>query len=91
MKALVTQSCLTLHGPMDYSPPGSSVNGILQARILGWVVISSSRGFSQARDQTCLSCVSCIGRWVLYHQYHLGSPSLWYVAPFSFSMWDLGP
>ena len=40
------QSCLTLCDPMDYSPTGSSVHGILQARILEWVVISSSRGSS---------------------------------------------
>ena len=43
---LVSQSCLTL---LDYSPPGSSVHGILQARILKWVAISSSRGSSQPR------------------------------------------
>ena len=53
--------------PMDCSPPGSSVHGILQARILKWVVISSSRGSSRPRDQTHVSCVSCIGRWILYH------------------------
>ena len=40
---LVTQSCLTLLDPMDYSPPDSSVHGILQTRILGWIAISSSR------------------------------------------------
>ena len=49
---------------MDCSPPGSSVPGILQARILEWVVISSSRGHSWPRDQTG---VSCIGRQVHYH------------------------
>ena len=43
---LVTQSCLTLCDPMDYSSPGSSVHGILQVRILEWVVISFSRGSS---------------------------------------------
>ena len=43
---LVTQSCLTLCDPMDCSPPGSSVYGIPQARILEWVAISFSRGFS---------------------------------------------
>ena len=43
---LVTQSCLTLCDPMDYSPPGSSVHGILQARILEWVAIPFSRGSS---------------------------------------------
>ena len=40
---LVTKSCPTLHDPMDCSPPGSSVHGILQARILEWVAISFSR------------------------------------------------
>ena len=47
-----TQSCLTLCDPMNYSPPGSSVHGILQARILEWVAMLSSRGSSQPRDQT---------------------------------------
>ena len=50
--------------PMDCNPPGSSVHGILQARILEWVAISSSRGSSWPRDQTQLSYISCIGRWV---------------------------
>ena len=49
---------------MDCSPPGSSVHGILQARILEWVVMPSSRESSLPRDQTC---ISSIGRWVLYH------------------------
>jgi len=43
---LVTQSCPTLCDPMDCSPPGSSVHGILQARTLEWVAILFSRGFS---------------------------------------------
>ena len=42
----VIQSCLTLCDPMDCSPPGFSVHGISQARILGWIAISSSRGSS---------------------------------------------
>ena len=63
----VAQSCPTLCVPMDCSPPGSSVHGIFQARILEWVAISSSRGSSQVRDQTCISCVSCVGRQILYH------------------------
>ena len=46
-----TQSCLTLCDTMDYSPPGSSIHGILQARILEWVAMLSSRGSSQPRDQ----------------------------------------
>ena len=52
------QSCLTLCDPMDCSPPGSSVHGILQARILEWVAISSSRGSSGPKDRTSISCVS---------------------------------
>ena len=55
-----TQSHPTLGGPMDCSPPGSSLHGILQARILEWVTMPSSGGFSQPRDQTCTSCISCI-------------------------------
>ena len=43
----VVQSCLTLCGLMDYSPPGSSAHGILQARILEWVALFFSRGSSQ--------------------------------------------
>ena len=46
VKVLVTQSCLTLCDPMDCSPPGSSVHGILQARILEWVAIPFPRRFS---------------------------------------------
>ena len=48
---------------MDCSPPGSSVHGILQARILEWVAISFFTGSSQPRNQTC---VFCIGRCILY-------------------------
>ena len=54
---LVSQSCLTLCDPIDCSLPGSSVHGILQARILEWVAISFSRGSSQPRDQTQVSCI----------------------------------
>ena len=46
----VAQSCSTLCNPMDYSPPGSSVHRILQARILAWVAISFSRGSSRLGD-----------------------------------------
>ena len=56
---LCVQSCLTLCESMGFNPPGSSVSGILQARILECVAISSSRGSSQPMDQTS---VSCIGR-----------------------------
>ena len=61
------QACLTLRDPMDCSPPGSSVHRILQARVLEWVAISSSRKSSQPRDRTHVSCISCIDRKVLYH------------------------
>ena len=64
------QSCPSLCDPMNCSLPGSSARGVFQARILEWVAISSSRGSSQPRDRTC---ISCIGKQVLYHQYHLGS------------------
>ena len=54
----VTQLCLTLCGLMDYSPPGSSVRGILQARILKWIAISISRGSSWPRDWIWVSCIA---------------------------------
>ena len=63
----VAQLCLTLCDPMDCSPPGSSVHGILQARILEWVPISSSRGSSRPRNWTPVSCISWIGRQILCH------------------------
>ena len=53
------QSCPTLCDPMDCSPPGPSVHGILQARILEWIAISYSRGSSRPRNQTWISCISC--------------------------------
>ena len=48
----------TFATPTDCSPPGSSVHGIPQPRILEWVAISSSRGSSRPRDQTCVSCIA---------------------------------
>ena len=56
--ALVTQSCLTLCNSMNYSPLGSSVQGILQARILEWVAILFSRGSSWSRDRTWVSHIA---------------------------------
>ena len=67
-------SCLTLCNPIDCSPPASSVHGILQARILEWVAMPSSRRSSQPRDRTRVSYISHTGRQVPYHQHHLGSP-----------------
>ena len=55
---LITQSCLTLCDPKDCSPPGSSVHGILQARIQEWGAISSSRRSSPPRDQIPVSCLA---------------------------------
>ena len=53
------QWCPTLWDPMDCTPLGSSVHGILQARILEWIAMTS-KGSSQPRDQTHISCTSCI-------------------------------
>ena len=55
-KSEVAPSRLTLWDPMDCSLPGSSVNGIFQARVLEWAAIAFSRGSSQPRDQTQVSC-----------------------------------
>ena len=76
MHARSLQSCLTLGDPMECGPPTSSVHGILQARIMEWVAMPSSRGSSRPRDGACVSYVSCTGRRILCHQRHLGSPSL---------------
>ena len=57
-RVLVAQSCPTFWDPMDCSPPDSSVHGILQARILEWVVIFFSRGSSWPRDRTQVSCIA---------------------------------
>ena len=59
-RAKSLQSCPTLCDPRDYSPPGSSVLGILQARLLEWVAMPSSRGSSQPKDRTRVSC----GNWI---------------------------
>ena len=54
---MLLQSCPTLCHPVDYNPPGSSVHGVLQARILEWVVMPSSRGSSRPRGQSHMSCL----------------------------------
>ena len=59
-----TQSCLTLCDPMNCSPPGSSVHGISQVKILEGVAISYAWVSSRPRNRTC---ISCIGRWILHH------------------------
>ena len=64
---MCVQLCLTLCDPMDCSPPSSSFHGICQTRMLEWVATSFSRESSLPRDQTCVSCIFCIGRQILYH------------------------
>ena len=57
-KVLVTQSCLTLCDPMDYSLPGSPVHGISQARRVDWVPILFSGDLPDPRDQTSVACIA---------------------------------
>ena len=57
-KVKVVQWCLTLCNPMNCSLPGSSVHRILQVRILEWVAVAFSRGPSQPRDRTQVSCIA---------------------------------
>ena len=74
---LVAQCCSTLHGPMDCRPPGSIVHGIFEARIEYWsgCHFLLQGIFSNQGSHQCL-CVSCIGRWTLYYQHHLGNSHL---------------
>ena len=66
MRAKSLWSCPTLCDPMGCSPPSSSVHGIIQASILQWVAMPSSRRSSRPRDQTCISCSFCIaGRFFI--------------------------
>ena len=65
MQAKLLQPYLTLFDLVDCSPPGSSVHGILQARIPEWIAMPSFRGSPQLRDQTSIFCVSCTGRRIL--------------------------
>ena len=67
VEVLAAQLCLTLCDLMDCSPPGSSVYGLLQTRILEWVAIPFSKGSSRPRNQTFTSYVSCMDKWVLDH------------------------
>ena len=57
VKVLIVQLCLTVCNTMHCSPQGSSVPGILRARILEWIAILFSRGSSRPRDQTQVSCI----------------------------------
>ena len=67
VRAKSLQSCRTLCDPLDCNPPGFSVHGIFQPRILEWVPMPSSEGSSQPRGSNPCLYVSCIGRQVLYH------------------------
>ena len=64
-EVLVVQSCPTLCDPVDCSPPGSSIHGIVQAKTLEWFAIPFSKGPSQPRDQTRVSCIAgrCFTIW----------------------------
>ena len=64
---LVAKSCPALCDPRDCSPPGSSVHRIFQAKIMEGFAKPSSRGSSWPWDQTLVSCISCIGKQILYH------------------------
>ena len=72
--AKLIQLCLTLCDLMNCSPPGSSVHGILQARILEWVAFSSSRESFRPRDWIHISWISCTGKQILSPLSHLESP-----------------
>ena len=80
--SVCAQSCPTFCSPMDFSPPGSSVHGIFQARILEQVAISFPRESFWARYQTFICCISCIGKqalfqlsyqifWVIYNAFNI--------------------
>ena len=68
---LVVQLCLTFCDPMDCSPPGSSVYGILQAKIVEWAAMPFSRDLPNPGIKPY---ISLIGRQILYHLSHQGSP-----------------
>ena len=72
------QSCPTQCNPLDCSPPGSSVHGILQARILEWVAMPSSRGSSRPRDRTRESPVAPTLQADSLLLSHWGRPKMWY-------------
>ena len=81
MKLLVAQMCPTLCGPIDCSPPGSSVCGILQARILVWAAVPSFRGSSPPRDRTQVSCIAGRLSSELPEKPSEGGPALKYSVP----------
>ena len=74
VKVFVAQSCLTLCNPMDCNLPGSSVCGILQARILEWVAIPFSRRSSQPRNWTLVSCTASLVTQLVKNPLQCGRP-----------------
>ena len=77
---LVAKLYLTLCDPMDYSPPGSSVHGIPQARVLEWLAISSSRGPFRPRGQTCVSSVYLHSQEASLLLAPPGKPTVYYIS-----------
>ena len=75
----VARSCLTLCDPVDCSLPGSSLHGVLQARILEWVAISFSRGSSPPRDQTQVPHIvgRCLNLWATREAHYFWGKYLW--------------
>ena len=88
---LIAQSCLTLCDPMDCNPPGSSVQGLLQASILDWVAMPSSRGiFSTQGSNPCLLHLLHY-RWILYHGATGEAPKEFPVMPLLCRQRNRGP
>ena len=85
---LVAQLCSILCEPMDCSPPGSSIHGILQARILEEVAIPFSRGSSWPRDQTWVSCTAD-GLFTIWLQQKRYRPKGIYLSLAIFKMWNI--
>ena len=79
----VSQLCPALCNPVDCSLPSSSVQGILQARILEWVAVPFSKGSSQPRDRTQAGLPHCC--WILYQLSHKGSPRMLEWVAYTFS------
>ena len=89
----VAQSCPTLCDPVDCSPPGSSVHGVLQARILEWVAISFSRGSSRPRNRTHVSRIA--GRrfnlWATREAPLMYGPLIYVWSPYIVYRWEIQP
>ena len=101
MRIKLLQSCLTFCNPTDYSPPGSWVHGNLQATILGWVAMPSSRRSSWPRDWTHISYNSCTDRWFFttsasWEAPYVGTNKLYFIQtylplPQMYELWALNP